>query len=120
MGFLKKLFVKKNTEYTQETAPNYSSTKEEILAVDLDWDTIPGFIDIEENEYELPAIISASIAAGDQPNSAFKIKRILKRNPEAHLVSLIAASLAASCYPESSFVIKSIKKEKCRAPGVKQ
>ncbi|WP_404996577.1 hypothetical protein [Caldifermentibacillus hisashii] len=110
MEFLKKLFVKKGTNNKQETVPSASSKKQEFLAVDLDWETIPGFIDIEKNEYKLPAIISASIAAGDQPNSTFKIKRILKRNPEAHLVSLIATSLAASCYPESSFVIKSIKR----------
>lgn len=47
-------------------------------------------------------------AAGDRPNSQFKVKRILKRNPEAITVSLIASSIAAGVYPESQFRVTSI------------
>ena len=110
MGFLKKLFADKSTKTEQERGSGSTNTNHDLLSENHDWETISSFINIEESEYELPAVISTAIAAGGRPNSGFMIKRILKRNPEALFVSLISASLSACNYPESSFVIKSIKK----------
>lgn len=76
------------------------------------WDPVPGFIPANKEDYELVSVIATAIAAGDYPDSQFKVTRIMQRNPEALTVSLIASSIAAGDYPDSQLAVKSIYTKK--------
>ncbi|EOI01690.1 hypothetical protein UAY_01098 [Enterococcus moraviensis ATCC BAA-383] len=107
MGLFERLFNKEKTEIKTNEAP-LSPTIEENDG----WQEITGYIPVESTEYQFVSLIATAIAAGDQPESEFSIKRILKRNPEAQLVSVIATSIASADHAESQFVIRSIKEKK--------
>ncbi|OJG38594.1 hypothetical protein RV01_GL002380 [Enterococcus dispar] len=57
-------------------------------------------------------MVATSIAANNQPESSFIVKKIMKKNQEAELVAVIAASIAAEMKPESEFVVKKIYQRK--------
>ncbi|MEQ9763934.1 hypothetical protein ABPS01_04570 [Streptococcus sp. ZJ151] len=108
MGILKRLFSKsKESNHlpkTEENNRNYSVVEE--------WEDVPAYIPATSEDFQLVSVITSSIAAGDNPDSRFKVKRILKRNPESLIVSLLASSIAAGDNPDSHFVVKSIKRKK--------
>lgn len=108
MGIFKRLFSK-----SRETT-NISEIKEKNRhqTVDEAWEEVPAYIPATSEDFQLVSVIASSIAAGDHPDSHFKVKRILKRNPESLTVSLIASSIAAGDYPDSQFVVKTIKRKK--------
>ena len=109
MGFFKKLFGN-NTKNTGKELKIDTSKKSE-------YEDIPGFIETDPSEYELVSVVASAVAAGDNPDSTFTVKKILKRNPEATLVSAIALSLAAGDNPDSQFTIQKIQKRKTMKEG---
>jgi len=108
MGFFQKLFGKKVKNEQKE---------QEISTQCSDYEDVPGFIATDASEYELVSVIASAVAAGDNPNSSFEIKQILKRNPEVTLVSAIALSVAAGDNPDSNFTIQKIQKKKSEERG---
>ncbi|MGT2828374.1 hypothetical protein AB6M97_05125 [Streptococcus hillyeri] len=101
MGFFQRLFGKSREPEVRQTA--------EPVPNELDgWEPVPGFIPADKEDYELVSVIATAIAAGDYPDSQFKVTRIMQRNPEALTVSLIASSIAAGDYPDSQLTVKSI------------
>lgn len=76
------------------------------------WEKLPTYIDVEEADKELVSVIAASIAAGDAPESEFRVKKVQQRNPEAVEVALIASSIAASEYEDSHWVVRNVYKKK--------
>lgn len=107
MGLFERLFNKEKTEKTTAKEPLSPIIKEQN-----EWQEVVGYIPVESEEYQLVSLIATAIAAGDQPESEFIVKRISKRNPEAQLVSVIATSIASADHAESQFVIRSIKEKR--------
>lgn len=107
MGLFERLFNKEKTEIKTDEAP-LSPT----IEAQNEWQEVAGYIPVESGEYQFVSLIATAIAAGDQPESEFIIKRISKRNPEAQLVSVIATSIASADHTESQFVIRSIKEKR--------
>ncbi|WP_161978906.1 hypothetical protein [Streptococcus sp. S784/96/1] len=100
MVFFQRLFGKSREPEITQAVP---------VSNELDgWEPILGFIPADKEDYELVSVIATAIAAGDYPDSQFKITRIMQRNPEALTVSLIASSIAAGDYPDSQLTVKSI------------
>lgn len=106
MSLLERLFNKEKKQLIPEKSVAAKTEKK----VD-EWQEIAGYIPVEDNDYQLVSVIGAAIAAGDQLESRFSIKRILKRNPEAQLVSVIAASIASADQPKKQIEIRSIKEK---------
>lgn len=105
MGLLSRLFKKEeDSPLALPAEPHHSST-------DNQWKELPVFIEAVSEDYELVSVIATAIAAGTYENSQFIVKRILVRNPEAHIVSLVASSIAAGDTPDSQFYIKKIMKK---------
>ncbi|HES8782724.1 TPA: hypothetical protein VPE63_000350 [Streptococcus pyogenes] len=98
MQFLQKWFKHSKKEKLKESSP--LSTE---IEPSENWEKIPAYIPADKSDYKKVTLITSAIAAGQ-----FKVKRILKRNPEAITVSLIASSIAAGVYPESQFRVTSI------------
>lgn len=70
---------------------------------DAQWEVVSPFIAEEDAATrKRVALISTAIAAGDKPESEFKVTSVQALNPEYKRVSLIAASIAANDRPESS------------------
>lgn len=107
MGLFERLFNKEKTEIKTDMEL-LSSTIEEKE----EWQEIAGYIPVESEEHQFVSLIATAIAAGDQPESEFVIKRISKRNPEAQLISVIATSIASADHTESQFVVRSIKEKR--------
>ncbi|MFD2306256.1 hypothetical protein [Enterococcus termitis] len=105
MGLFDRLFKKEKEEI--KTVEPLTNTEKES-----EWQEIAGYIPIESEEYEFVTLIATALAAGNQPESKFVVKRILKRNPEVQLVSAITASIASADQPESQFIVKSIKEKR--------
>lgn len=76
------------------------------------WEDVPAYVDADSKEHELVSVIASSIAAGDHPDSEFRIKNIQMRNPEAERVAVIASAMAAGTEKDSQFVVRRIKKRK--------
>ena len=108
MGFFQRLFGNKVKEEKRE---------QEISTQNSDYEDVQGFIETDASEYELVSVIASAVAAGDNPDSNFEIKKILKRNPEVTLVSAIALSVAAGDNPDSNFTIQKIQKKKNEERG---
>ncbi|WP_438835894.1 hypothetical protein [Streptococcus pluranimalium] len=108
MGIFKRLFSKSKeaTDLPKIEERNRSQTSDE------EWEEVSAYIPATSEDFQLVSVIASSIAAGDYPDSQFKVKSILKRNPESLTVSLISSSIAAGDYPDSQFVVKSIKRKK--------
>ncbi len=56
------------------------------------------------------ATAASAIAAGHDPTSEFRIKRVLVANPEHRTVSIIASALAAGALEQSSLTVMNIYK----------
>ncbi|MBO0473462.1 hypothetical protein IGL98_002275 [Enterococcus sp. DIV0840] len=107
MGLFERLFNKEKVEMRTDKQLLSSIVEEKD-----EWQEIAGYIPVESTEHQFVSLIATAIAAGDQPESEFVIKRVSKRNPEAQLVSVIATSIASADHAESQFVIRSIKEKK--------
>lgn len=107
MGLFERLFNREKSEIKTD-----KQTLSPIIEENDEWQEIIGYIPVESEEHQFVSLIATAIAAGDQPESEFSVKRILKRNPEAQLVSVIATSIASADRTESQFVVRSIKEKK--------
>lgn len=119
MGFLNRIFKKKSKvkpikitpkpdqpmDYKQETEMEEVQFKEET------WLPLPEYIDADPEETKLASVIATVIAAGDQPESRFVVKKVQKRNPEFTLVTVIATLLAAETQQSSQWAVKKILKK---------
>ncbi|MGM0124751.1 hypothetical protein IGI37_002145 [Enterococcus sp. AZ194] len=108
MGIFARLFKKEETPVKTTQTASIISTKDEM---EEGWTTIPAYIDANAEDYQLVSLIATAIAAGDQPDKQFVVKKIKKRNPEAKLVSLIASSIAAGTNENSQFVVRRMAKK---------
>ncbi|KHD46283.1 hypothetical protein ACVRZD_04120 [Streptococcus hongkongensis] len=104
MGLFQRLFSKSEKK---NHSPNMVDSNESQHITD-EWEKLPSYIAVSEEEYSIVSLIATAIAAGDKPDSQFVIKKIMKRNPEVVKVSLITSSLAASEVMDSQFKIKAI------------
>lgn len=78
---------------------------------DAQWVDVPAFIpETDDAARKRVSVISTAIAAGDRPESEFKVTRVDSLNPEYKRVSLIAASIAANDRPESSMTCVRVRK----------
>lgn len=104
MGLFQHLFKKSekkdNSLVNSEADLNQQITNE--------WEKIPSYISVSEEDYTKVSLIATAIAAGDRPESKFVVKKIMQRNPEVLHVSLIASSLAAADVIDSKFKIKTV------------
>ena len=72
------------------------------------WEPVPAYLPVDARDH-LPAVIATTaIAAGDVPDSALRVTRVLIANPEHRRVTAIAAALAAGSLEDSSFVVRRI------------
>ncbi|MGM0213683.1 hypothetical protein [Enterococcus sp. AZ109] len=99
---------------TQDSQESSVDVKPPIKSVEIkdnaNWEELPAHVEADAKDYELVSVIATAIATGDQPESQFVVKKIMKRNPEAQLVSVIAASLAAGSSEDSQLSIRKISK----------
>lgn len=81
-------------------------TSVEVIPIRQEWEVLPEFQTADPEEYELVSLISSVIAAGNNEQTTFKIKKIWKKNPEFELVSVIAAAIAMGNQTEHQLKIK--------------
>lgn len=106
MGIFSWLFGSKKEEQAMDAVKSNEKNNSS------QWEELPAYIEAPEEEHRLVSVIAAAVAANDFPTSEFKVKKIMKRNPEAELVTLISTAIAAGDAPSSQFCMISIKKEK--------
>lgn len=112
MGWFRNLFNNKQTAMDNVSEKSHQIDEQPNQQKETSgWEAVPAYIEADPADYSLVSLIATAIAAGDQPDSEFVVKKIYQRNPEAKLVSLVAASLAAGALNESQLVVKSISKK---------
>ena len=79
---------------------------------DDEWELVPAFVPVPEDERAIPSVIATAIAAGDRPDSEFTVTSVETVNPEARLVTVIATAIAAGDRPESEFVVRRVYRRK--------
>ncbi|MHC5249648.1 hypothetical protein [Enterococcus sp. LJL120] len=109
LGIFSRLFKKEEPAASQTVVP---ATEKKVASLDDGYESLPAFIPTSPKEYQLVSVIATAIAAGENSDSQFVVKTILKRNPEARTVALVAASLAAGTAEDSQLVVTSIQKKK--------
>nr|WP_265459243.1 hypothetical protein [Enterococcus sp. HY326] len=109
MGIFSRLFKKDEPIDAKEVV---SAIESKVASPDDGYGALPAFIPTSPEEYQLVSVIATAIAAGENSDSQFVVKTILKRNPEARTVALIAASLAAEAAEDSQHIVKTIQKKK--------
>lgn len=107
MGLWDRLFGRQGTQEAEQTSQSQADSH-------LDgWVPMEKYLPVPEEERELVGVIATALAAGDRPDSQFKVKDIQVRNPEYVEVALIASALAAGQGQDVELRVKSIlKKEK--------
>ncbi|MGX6978235.1 hypothetical protein ACWN8V_03035 [Vagococcus elongatus] len=123
MSFFRRLFSKKEQPSDSLIEKESIGRQEKEIqfrkrgsseSLESEWRTVPNYIAADEEEYEIVSLIVTAIAAGDKPESQFKIKKIMKVNPEVELVSVIAAAIAAGDNSERKYIVKSVKQKNDR------
>lgn len=113
MGFWNRLFGKGKTKENGIQTTSSKKTATEVTVIQKEqWEELPFYISNDDGNNARVSIVATSIAANDQPESSFIVKKIMKKNQEAELVAVIAASIAAEMKPESEFVVKKIYQRK--------
>lgn len=108
MGIFQRLFQRQVEATVKEGASVRSEESK-----DLEWEPLPSFIAVHDaKEIERVSVIASAIAAGNYPDSTFRVKTILQRNPEVKLISLLAASIAVGQAENSQLAMKHIYKKK--------
>ena len=77
-----------------------------------DWEELEPYVPVDPAEHKVACVVAAAIAAGDYPQSAWRVKRVLVPNPEYRRVAALATAVAAGASEESSFVVKRVYKSK--------
>lgn len=76
------------------------------------WEELPAYLPVDPGEHMPVCIVASAIAAGDAPQSSFKVKSVSIANPEYRRVACIATALGAGALESSQFTIKHIYKQK--------
>ena len=76
------------------------------------WEELPAYLPVDPAEHMTACIVASAIAAGDAPQSSFKVKSVSVTNPEYRRVACIATALGAGALESSQFTIKHIYKQK--------
>lgn len=116
MGFLNRFFkrkpkidpIKLNPQPNQVEEPPPAET---VIYKEENWQPLPEYIDADLEERKIASVIATAIAAGDQPESQFVVRRVQKRNPEFTLVAVMATLLAAETQDNSQWAVKKILKK---------
>lgn len=103
---IKNLFSSSNNEQEAKDSMQGEATER----IDDGYEVLPEYIESDSIDYTLVSTIATAIAAGDQPESEFKVKNILVKNPEFVKVSVIMSSIVACDMQDSSWKITNIKK----------
>lgn len=77
-----------------------------------DWEEVAPYTPVDPAEHKVACVVAASIAAGDYPESSWRVKRVLVPNPEYRRVAALASAVAAGASEESSFVVKRVYRQK--------
>ena len=109
MGFFANLFGK-NKQEEHEVAQIAVAPKPVYNEIDTDY-VLKGLTDEVEDaaEKELVSVIAASILAGNQPDSEFRVKRILRVNEDRKRAVLITAAIASNDAPNSQFRLHKVE-----------
>ena len=94
-----------------EPRPASRSTRKETWPGE-GWEELPAYVPVDPDEHMTACIVASAIAAGDAPQSSFKIKSVAVANPEYRRVACIATALGAGALESSQFTIKHIYKQK--------
>lgn len=84
--------------------------EETVKQVDDDYTEVPKYIPSDSVDYTLVSTIATAIAAGDRPESEFKVTDVKVKNPEFTKVAVIISSIVATDLADSSWKILNIKK----------
>lgn len=83
------------------------------------WEPVPAYLPVDARDHLSAVIAATAIAAGDAPDSALRVARVLIANPEHRRVTAIAAALAAGSLEDSSFVVRRIHRLRREKEDVK-
>ena len=77
-----------------------------------DWEEPAPYVPVDPADHQVACVVAAAIAAGDYPQSTWRVKRVLVPNPEYRRVAALATAVGAGASEESSFVVKRVYKSK--------
>ena len=77
-----------------------------------EWEELPAYLPVDPQEHRIACVIASAIAASDQPQSSFTVRKVSIANPEYQRVACIAAAIGAGALETSSFTVKRIYKQK--------
>ena len=77
-----------------------------------DWEEVAPYEPANPAEHRTACVVAAAIAAGDYPESSWRVKRVLVPNPEYRRVAALATAVAAGANKKSSFVVKRVYKQR--------
>ena len=103
--FKNKLFSKKSNKLP---LPVIKEEETEKIILDPDWIGNP----MTKEEEELVAAVATSIVAGNQPDSYFRICKIIPIDEDYELAGVLCATIAAGERPDSSFRVNRIQRVK--------
>lgn len=107
MGLWDRLFGRQSTQRVEQVVQPLGGN------VPDGWVPMKKYLPVSEEEKELVSVIATAIAAGDRPDSQFRVKDIQVRNREYVEVALIASAIAAGQGQNVELSVKSIfEKEK--------
>lgn len=69
---------------------------------------VPLYVPATPEETALVSVIATAIAAGDKPDSQFRVTKVMKQNPDIRVIAILAACLAAEEKNNSEFKLKRI------------
>ena len=75
------------------------------------WEELPAYLPVDPQEHRIACVVASAIAANDQPQSTFTVRRVSVANPEYQRVACIATAIGAGALETSSFTIKHIYKQ---------
>lgn len=109
MSFLSRLFKREEAKQPVDASETKQMEQPSLTEIDRRY-VNRGLTDIPtDEEKELVSVIAASIMAGNQPDSEFKIKRILKINQERERAVAITAAIMTNDLPTSQFRLVKIE-----------
>lgn len=77
-----------------------------------DWEEVAPYTPVDPADHMTACIVAAALAAGDYPESSWRVKRVLVPNPEYRRVAALATAVAAGASEKSSFVVKRVYKQR--------
>lgn len=96
--------------FSSSEEPKSDMQEETVKQVDDGYVDLPEYIAADPADYKLVSTIATVIAAGDRPESEFKVTDVKIKNPEFTKVAVIMSSIVAADMEDSSWKITNIKK----------